>query len=133
MKFFMIGPYYLNWHYTQGVVDLFKNLINFLSFEFHFFSVKELLLTLFAPFQRLKEDYGNNAIEFERILSAFVVNFIMRVVGFVVRSIILILAFVSIGITVILIPVLLLIWIVLPLILLILIGGSVWGFLTYKP
>lgn len=133
MKFFMIGPYYLNWHYTQGIVELFRNLLHIIVFEFHFFSVKDLLLTLFSPFQRLKEDYGSSIIEFEKILSALVVNIIMRIVGFMVRSVILLVAFFCITISLILIPVILIFWILLPVLLVILLGGSVWAYLRYRP
>lgn len=132
MKFFMIAPYYLNWHYTQGLSDLLKNLWNFIVFEFHFFSIKELLLTLLAPFQRVKENYGNNAIDFQRILSAFLVNLIMRAVGFVVRSFILFIGGICLVISLLLIPVLILMWLVLPFILLILLGGSIWAYFKYN-
>ncbi len=132
MKFFMIGPYYLNWHYTQGLVELIKNLWNFIVFEFQFFSVKDLLFTLLSPFQRLKEDYGNNAIDFQKILSALVVNIIMRIVGFFVRSFILICALISITLSFILFPIIVLGWIVLPFIIVILLTGSVWAYLKYR-
>lgn len=133
MKFFMIGPYYINWHYTRGISELSKNLFNFIVFEFHFFSVKDLLFTLLSPFQRLKEDYGNSAIEFEKILSAFVVNSIMRIIGFFVRSIILLVAFFCIGISIIIFPILIILWLILPFILLIFFAGSVWAYLKYRP
>lgn len=132
MKFFMIGPYYLNWHYTRGLVELSKNLWNFIVFEFHFFSIKDLLLTLLSPFQRLKEDYGSSAIDFERILSALVVNIIMRIVGFFVRSFILLFGFICIGFSFILFPIILLFWIILPFLIVILLGGSIWAYHKYK-
>jgi hypothetical protein len=132
MKFFMIGPYYLNWHYTKGLSELSKNLWNFIVFQFHFFSVKDLLFTLLSPFQRLKEDYGSNIIDFERIFSALIVNLIMRAVGFFVRSIILIIAFICITISFLLFPVLLLLWILLPFLLFIFIGGSLWAYFKYR-
>jgi hypothetical protein len=121
----MIGPYYLNWHYTQGFIELSKNLWNFIIFEFHFFSVKDLLLTLLSPFQRLKEDYGNNAIDFQKILSALLVNLIMRAIGFFVRSFILLIGLLCIGFSLIFIPIILVAWLVLPFVLLILFGGSI--------
>ncbi len=127
----MIGPYYFNWHYTQGIVELSKNIWNFIVFEFHFFSVKDLLFTLFSPFQKLKEDYGNSAIDFERILSSLVVNIIMRIIGFVIRSIILTIAGVCILISCILFPLILLIWVLLPFLLLVLLGGSIWAYIKY--
>lgn len=132
MKFFMIGPYYINWHYTRGISELSKNLFNFIVFEFNFFSVKDLFLTLFAPFQRLKEDYGSSAIEFEKILSALVVNIIMRIIGFIVRSFILLAAFFCIGFSIILFPIAILAWLVLPVILLFFFMGSMWAYIKYK-
>jgi hypothetical protein len=128
----MIGPYYIYWHYTQGIAELSKNLFNFIVFEFHFFSVKDLLFTLLSPFQRLKEDYGNNAIEFEKIASALIVNIIMRIIGFLVRSFILICAFICIVCSLILIPIILLFWLILPILLLILLAGSTWAYLKYR-
>ena len=132
MKFFMIGPYYLNWHYTKGLGELSKNLWNFIVFEFHFFSVKELLFTLLSPFQRLKEDYGSTAIDFQKILSALVINIIMRIVGFFVRSFILFFAGISICLSFILFPILLLIWLLIPFLLFIFIVGSVWAYIKYR-
>lgn len=132
MKFFMIGPYYLNWHYTQGLFELSKNLWNFILFEFHFFSIKDLLLTLLAPFQRLKENYGNNAIDFQKVLSSLLVNIIMRIVGFIVRSFILFFGFLCIGISLLLFPVIVIVWLILPFILAILLGGSIWAYFKYN-
>jgi hypothetical protein len=133
MKFFMITPYYVYWHYTRGITDLANNLMNFIKFEFDFFSVKDLLLTLFSPFQRLKENYGNSIVDFENIAAALVVNIVMRIIGFFIRIIILSLAFVSLLLSCILFPILLLAWLVLPLILVILLGGSIWAYFIYKP
>ncbi len=133
MKFFMIAPYYLYWHYTRGITELSKNLLNFLIFELNFFSVKDLLLTLFAPFQRLRESYGNSIVDFESIASAFVVNTLMRIIGFIVRSVILIVAFIVLLISTLLVPVLLILWLVLPFLLLVFLTGSVWAYLKYKP
>jgi len=132
MKFFMIVPYYIYWHYTQGIAELSRNLFNFLIFEFHFFSVKELFSTLFSPFQRLKENYGNHFVDFERVISTFVVNIIMRIIGFFVRSFILLIAFASILVSVILIPIIVIIWLVIPVLLLLLMIGSIWGYIKYK-
>lgn len=132
MKFFMIGPYYLNWHYTRGIGELIKNLWNFIIFEFHFFSVKELCLTLFSPFQRLRESYEKRSLDIEKILSSFVVNVVMRIVGFCIRSSILICAFFCILISFILFPILIFLWLILPLLLLIFIGGSVVAYIKYR-
>jgi hypothetical protein len=129
----MIGPYYVYWHYTRGIAELTRNLLNFLIFEFHFFSVKELLLTLFQPFQRLKEGYGTSIVDFENIATALVVNTLMRLVGFFVRTVILIFAAVTILISAILLPIILLIWLVLPFLLFVFMSGAIWAYLKYKP
>jgi hypothetical protein len=129
----MITPYYIYWHYTQGLADLSRNLINFIKFELDFFSVKDLLLTLFSPFQRLKENYGDSIVDFENIAAGIVVNVVMRVIGFFIRTVILSLAFVTLTLSCVLFPILLFVWLVLPLILVILLGGSIWAYIVYKP
>lgn len=133
MKLIMVVPHYLAWHYSVGLVQWSRNLFNFIEFEFHFFSVKDLLLTLFSPFQRLKERYGSNPMDFEVIASAFVVNMIMRGVGFLVRSFILIFGAISITITTILAMLLFVLWIILPVLLVALIFFSFVAYLKYRP
>jgi hypothetical protein len=131
MNLFMVVPYYLSWHYSRGLAQWTRNLFNFLSFEFHFFSVTDLLVTLFAPFQRLKERHGGSPIDVEAILSVILVNLIMRVVGLFVRTVILILAAVSITLTFVAVLVLLALWIVLPLVLVGLAVAGVGSLLTF--
>lgn len=126
MKLFMVVPYYLYWHYSRGLKEWAHNLFAFLSFEFEFFSVKDLLRTLFAPFQRLHEGYGNNPTDMETIFSALIVNTLMRAVGFVVRSCILTVAAISITASFLFILLLLTLWIFFPLVIIILIiGGTI--------
>ena len=132
MNLFMVVPYYLAWHYSRGLAQWTRNLFNFLSFEFHFFSVTELLRTLFAPFQRLKERYGSNPMDVEAILSSLLVNLIMRVVGLVVRSVILIIAALVITVSFVLVLALLLLWILLPLVLVGLIVLGIGYLITFK-
>ena len=132
MKFFMIGPYYLYWHYTRGISELSKNLFNFIIFQFHYFSVKDLIFTFFSPFQRLKEEYSPNSFEIEKILSTFVLNTLMRIVGMLVRSVLLSIAIICIVISLILVPIILLTWLILPVLLLFLFGGSLWAYIKYR-
>lgn len=133
MKFLMVLPQYLQWHYTRGFIEWTRNIFNFIEFEFHFFSVTDLLKTLFSPFQRLKERYSGNPLDFEAIASVVLVNIIMRLVGFFVRTIILIFAALTISLSLILALLLLIIWIFLPLILTVLLFGSTVAYLKYKP
>lgn len=133
MKFFMIVPQYIYWHYSAGFVEWTRNLFNFLQFEFHFFSVKQLLLTLFAPFQRLRERYSGSPLDIEALLSVFLVNIIMRLVGFVVRSVLLIFAFITITLSFVLVVILLISWIFLPIILAGLLFFSFVAYFKYRP
>lgn len=133
MKFFMVVPYYLSWHYSRGFAEWARNIFNFIEFEFHLFSVQDLLKTLFAPFQRLKERYGGNPMDIEAILSVLLINFIMRVVGLVVRGVILIVAAIVLAISIVLAIVLIVLWAILPVLLLTLIIGSTVAYFKYKP
>lgn len=133
MNFFMVIPYYLSWHYSRGLAQWTRNLFNFISFEFSFFSVKDLLRNLFAPFQRLSEHHTGSPIEFGSILSVIVVNLIMRVVGLLVRSVILIFASVVITLSFVLVLSLIALWIVLPFALIALLMVGFGLIPKYKP
>jgi hypothetical protein len=132
MKFFMIFPYYLYWHYTKGFKELIYNFSSVIIFEFHFFSIKELLFTLFSPFQRLQEKYSNNILDIKDILSSFFINIVMRTIGFICRSIIITIGLFVLCITAILLPFIIIIWLVLPFALVFLIGVSIWSYITHK-
>lgn len=133
MKFLLVVPQYLYWHYSLGFIEWTRNIFNFIEFEFHFFSVMDLLKTFFSPFQRLKERYSGSPLDFEAIASVLLVNIIMRLVGVVVRSIILIFAAVVISLSMVLALLLIITWIFLPLILCTLLIGSFISYLKYKP
>jgi|SRR3989344_2459894 len=85
---------YAKWHYGQGVRELVSVAGNFLWFLSHFFSFKLLTRTLFAPWKRMGEGYGQG-FDLGRIASAFIVNLLMRAVGFVTRIIVLFVGFCS--------------------------------------
>ena len=89
---------YLAWHYSIGLVDCLRLLANFLWFIYHFFSVPEVVRTLFSPWRRLGESY-RVGFHPERVLEAFIVNTLMRLVGFVIRLVWLMVALVAIIIT----------------------------------
>jgi len=133
MKFFLLAPQYIAWHYSSGFLALIKNICAIIEFEFNFFSIKDLLLTLFAPFQRLKEKNRGSVIDIENLLSIFLVNVIMRLVGLVVRTFILICAFICISISFVLSLGIILFWIVLPFLLLFLTIGSTMAYFKYQP
>ncbi len=86
---------YLGWHYTDAVVDITYLIRNFLWAVGHMFSVKEVLLTLFSPWKRLKEEGSTLIKDPGRYLEDAVVNLIMRIVGAIVRLALLCIAFIS--------------------------------------
>lgn len=87
MRFFLLVPRYILWHYTsalKGTVTISRNVIWFL---WHFFSIGLLLGTLFSPWQRIQEKH-RTGLDIPDILGTFVVNIMMRVVGACLRLII---------------------------------------------
>jgi hypothetical protein len=102
MNFLSIIPYYFSWHYSQGTISYFKIWKNLVWFLWNFFSIKILLKTFFAPFEKLKENYSGG-LDIENWLSSIVVTSLMRLVVMIARSaiivlgLIIILAFSAIG------------------------------------
>jgi hypothetical protein len=78
-----IGRYAL-WHYSIAFSDIARFSMNMTWFLWRVFSVPELTINLFTPFQRLNEDKPK-VFSLENVLSAFVVNSLMRVVGAIAR------------------------------------------------
>lgn len=75
---------YTSWHYSRGIHDtvvLWSNIIWFLS---HFFSLSLLISTLFSPWKRLQEK-RKAGFDIEDVLSVFLVNILMRILGFLFR------------------------------------------------
>jgi len=85
---------YSKWHYGRGLSELLAIIGNFLWFVAHFFSFKLLLRTLFAPWKRMTESYGQG-IDLGVYASAFIVNSLMRAVGFVIKSVVLFMGLIS--------------------------------------
>lgn len=128
MNSLMIFPYYLYWHYARGSRALIKILENIVLFEFHYFSVVELIKNLFAPYKRLKENHGN-ILNIEAFLSSIVVNIIMRIIGLCIRLVLLTIALIVMLVTVLLIPVLMFMWLILPIVITLLLVMSLWSLL----
>ena len=64
---------------------VFKNILWFLG---HFFSLKSLTLTLFAPFKRITEEKGRSW-NFEDFFGRILINLISRIIGALIRGILL--------------------------------------------
>ncbi len=85
MKTLQLFSCYLIWHYSTALGDIWGIWGNFLYFISHFFSFSDLLRTLFAPWRRLQESYSGQGFSLERVLTALVVNTMMRLVGMIIR------------------------------------------------
>ncbi len=114
MKFFLIFPIYLGWHYTTAFRDMKRLAKNFSWFFFHFFSVELLLKTLFSPFRRLSgQEAGGKK---ENIFSRILVNLLMRLVGFFLRSTMIVLGLIFVILVNVLFVLVLIGWFFLPVI-----------------
>ena len=111
----MILASYVTWHYGMALRSGVLLFNNFLIFLFHFFSVSLLLKTYFSKFGRLGERY-KRGLNLESLLSTFLINTLMRVVGAVVRTIFILLGLVSIAVTIVLGVTAFLVWIFFPLV-----------------
>lgn len=94
MKYFLIFPYYLGWHYSKGAVELFFALKNFVLFIPSFFSFATLLKTLISPYQRLQEHY-HGGLNLSELFEVVTVNIIMRIVGLIIRTFFLLIGILS--------------------------------------
>ncbi len=95
MIYLSVAKDYLQWHYTTAFADIFRIWRNYLWFVNHLFSVKDVLLTLFAPWRRLQEKTVNPLKDMEGFFSALTVNLLMRLVGIVIRLALLLIALVG--------------------------------------
>lgn len=76
---------FLFWHYStafETLLTIFKNLLYFL---WHFFSLPNLLKTLFAPWKREVFQYEGPGFHLEKYFEVLVMNLISRVIGLIVR------------------------------------------------
>ena len=115
---------YIRWHYLRGFRELIYLCRNFLQFIVHLFSIPLLLKTLFHPWRRMGEAY-KKGLDPEAIISALIVNMIMRAVGFISR-----LAIISVGLLGLLFVLIgsalaIVAWLFLPLILVVLLSVSI--------
>ncbi|MEX1027422.1 MAG: hypothetical protein WD049_05365 [Candidatus Paceibacterota bacterium] len=91
-QFFLVD--YVVWHYTRAMRDGARIVRNLVWFCFHFFSIALLARTLIAPFEKLGEQYPQG-FHPAKMLSTFVVNILMRVVGAIVRLVVISIGFLS--------------------------------------
>lgn len=94
MNMLLFLPYYIRWHYTRALSDLFQNCKHFLVFTFSFFSIEQLLKTLFSPWRRLGQTYSGG-FDIEDFFGSVIVNTLMRLLGFFIRLIVIVVGLTS--------------------------------------
>ncbi len=83
MSALVVGEY-LWWQYEAGLVLMFEAWMNVHWFLLHFFSVPELIKSLFSPFHRMRER-KKRGFDLEDIFEVLAINVLMRIVGALVR------------------------------------------------
>lgn len=106
---------YLVWHYTQALHDLFSLIADGFRFIIHFFSIRLLTRTFFAPWRRLHEEAPKGIAHVADFLAAKTVNTIMRCVGILVRASVLLMGLATLASFLCLSIVLFFCWLFLPL------------------
>jgi hypothetical protein len=94
MLFLSIVHHYLLWHYSRAFLEIFHVWLNFLWFVVHFFSIPQLLRSLFSPWKRIVEGRGNKW-SFEDLAAYVIIGFFSRLIGFFIRFTIILIGLLS--------------------------------------
>jgi hypothetical protein len=86
MFFVTVLQQYLRWHYGYALVLYLRVYRNINWFVAHFFSIKELTLSLFVPFRRITET-RTRRFDIGEWASVLTINLISRLLGAVIRLI----------------------------------------------
>lgn len=109
---------YLQWQFVERPKEILKAIKNFLSFGAYFFSIKQTIASLFAPWKNITWSAGRG-FDIQAILESAFSNLISRIIGFILR-IFLIVFFIIYEVLVIIFGIIFLaLWILLPLIIII--------------
>ena len=76
---------FLTWQFFNVPKNIIKAFLNFLSFNFGFFSIGFHLKTLFSHWRKNKEEYGK-AFDPKRWIFVLFSNLISRIIGAVIRT-----------------------------------------------
>jgi|AntRauTorcE11897_2_1112592.scaffolds.fasta_scaffold01191_2 hypothetical protein len=104
---------YSFWHYTSAIKALLSHVRNFFVFVWNFFSIPGLLVTLFSPWQRLRESY-DKGFDVKEKLATLLVNTIMRLVGAFIRIVMVVFGIVALVLYSVLALFLIVTWLLLP-------------------
>jgi hypothetical protein len=121
MLFLSLVHHYFFWHYSRALMELFSIWKNCLWFVGHFFSLRQLAGSWFAPWKRTTEGRGEKW-NLEDLAGYIIINIISRIVGTVIRTIILFLGIVSLLATVLIGVLVYIFWLLTPFVLIGLLG-----------
>ena len=113
--FLLVAQDYFRWHYGRAFRELFHVWKNLVWFSVQFFSLPQLLATLFSPYKRIVEERQKGAT-FEDVLGSILVNLLSRLVGFILRSSIIIVGLFATTLLCALGLIIYIVWFALPLI-----------------
>lgn len=120
MEIPLFFEYYFIWHYGRAIKEIYGIGRNFLWFLWHFFSIEVIAKTFFSPWRRMNEQYMRG-FNLEAVLSSFIVNSLMRIVGVIIRAITLLIALFGLLTAILLFFVFLFLWLILPFIVVLLV------------
>src|SRR3989344_6724286 len=79
------------WTYGRGSGEFLLLWLNVHWFLYHFFSVPQMLGSLFSPLKRLK-DGRNRGFDPQKAVESAILNLVMRITGLLVRIMLLVIA-----------------------------------------
>lgn len=130
MKYVIIFPYYLAWHYGRGLIHFLIFIKNLIVFIPQYFSIGELFKTLFSPIFRLRENYEKE-FSLSILMEVFIFNLIMRTVGFICRIFVIIIGLILTMFTIVLCCSFFILWLILPFLILFIFISSIVGLYKY--
>jgi len=119
----IISDYFI-WHYTRAWFEMWGVWRNLLWAVAHFFSIKELLASLFSPFKRMTEA-RDQTFSFEDLAEYVIINGLSRLIGALVRSVIILCGCIALTITIVGGFTVYLFWMLAPMLVIGLIGAGV--------
>jgi hypothetical protein len=119
------------WHYTKAYKEIYILTKNVIWFFFHLFSIKDLLKTLFYPWQKMGEQY-QGGFHLSEWFSSKIINILMRCVGFLVRTLMIIIGLTCVCFAILVACGVFVVWTAIPFILVFLFISSIRLFLQTK-
>ncbi len=113
MLFLTIIRHYLLWHYSEAYKELFSVCKNLIWFVVHFFSLPQLLKTLFSPWRRIVEE-KKKAWDLEDFASRILINILSRIIGAIMRLLVISIGLVCLIVTLTLAALTCILWVFMP-------------------